>query len=470
MEINSTNSTDESAFPLYLSITYDWYTINQLSLIAISMVFNIFVLGYHWFNPAHPKYYLSKTKTLSIITHLVSGTIETTCAIVSFFVYDPIPWCYAMAGAVCAGHVPASLYQTPNVFGLKSIMVPAYLFVIFLHLTGGILIFLYPGNPKYIIGTILIQSIYVYCRVFYFVLAKFNIFTANRYTVSILVSGLILLPAATQSYLSNIVLLFWILVINMLVYAYVYCVGEQYFLQNYWHVENHRETFGKHAEFTQKMAVQANIHSADDLKSSGILANILEAHENTTLPEQARKVWNQIDANGDGKITKEEFAVHLSKFGMEADQIQKEMKLLDTLFGNLNHMDYHIFYRWFCGGRIASKQFAQALPVPKDEKDQARLIFDNLDIDSSGYLEIWELETLLLNWGVSPSDAKIFLKSFDDGDNRVSFDEFYRNMKRIWKYAIEIMVMDGRLYFPTDSSSAFCCCPVKDDKEYTLLE
>jgi hypothetical protein len=106
----------------YQTIEYTTTVINQLVLLGVSLFFDIFVVYHHWTSPPHPKFYLMRSRKLSILTHLISGSIEIVSAVGCFFAQDPVPWARAMAMAVVLGHVPSSFYQTPNVFGMKSVM------------------------------------------------------------------------------------------------------------------------------------------------------------------------------------------------------------------------------------------------------------------------------------------------------------------------------------------------------------
>jgi Ca2+-binding EF-hand superfamily protein len=60
-----------------------------------------------------------------------------------------------------------------------------------------------------------------------------------------------------------------------------------------------------------------------------------------------------------------------------------------------------------------------------------------LDNDSSGYIEISELQKLLIQWGLPDNEVDAYLA--DDDDKRYSFEEFYQNMKPIWDFAYENM-------------------------------
>jgi hypothetical protein len=47
--------------------------------------------------------------------------------------------------------------------------------------------------------------------------------------------------------------------------------------------------------------------------------------------------------------------------------------------------------------------------------------------------------------GVVGADIKTFLGRFDDGDGRVSFDEFFTHMRRVWVFGLEVMELEGRI-------------------------
>lgn len=88
------------------------------------------------------------------------------------------------------------------------------------------------------------------------------------------------------------------------------------------------------------------------------------------------------------------------------------------------------------------RQQARVLKQKKSlqEKDLCKLVFDALDVDNSGTLEIRELESLLVRWGLPASEVNAYLASFDtDGSGTIEFEEFFQHFAPMWHYAFVLM-------------------------------
>ncbi|CAF5029860.1 unnamed protein product, partial [Rotaria sp. Silwood1] len=73
----------------------------------------------------------------------------------------------------------------------------------------------------------------------------------------------------------------------------------------------------------------------------------------------------------------------------------------------------------------------------REDKAKARFLFNDLDTDSSGYIDAIELQKLLIQWGLPENEVDAYLA--EDDDKRFSFEEFYQNLKPIWNFAYEHM-------------------------------
>ncbi|CAF3260471.1 unnamed protein product [Rotaria sp. Silwood2] len=73
----------------------------------------------------------------------------------------------------------------------------------------------------------------------------------------------------------------------------------------------------------------------------------------------------------------------------------------------------------------------------REDKAKARFVFNDLDTDSSGYIDAIELQKLLIQWGLPEDEVDAYLA--EDDDKRFSFEEFYQNLKPIWNFAYEHM-------------------------------
>eukprot|EP00967_Tisochrysis_lutea_P056352 scaffold71110_cov27-Tisochrysis_lutea.AAC.2 len=100
---------------------------------------------------------------------------------------------------------------------------------------------------------------------------------------------------------------------------------------------------------------------------------------------------------------------------------------------------------------------------------RARLVFDALDADRSGFISKAELGELLVSWGLPRTDAVACLRDADhrsakpatqsayahdssgailakdratfesSGDALLDFDEFYENLRSVWEFASAVV-------------------------------
>jgi Ca2+-binding EF-hand superfamily protein len=84
-------------------------------------------------------------------------------------------------------------------------------------------------------------------------------------------------------------------------------------------------------------------------------------------------------------------------------------------------------------------------PKKISDREKAHMIFSQLDIDRSGFLEFFEIQTLLLEWGLPDLEAQQYLTQYDDsGDKKFSFEEFFENMRPIWLFAFSNILYSRR--------------------------
>lgn len=74
----------------------------------------------------------------------------------------------------------------------------------------------------------------------------------------------------------------------------------------------------------------------------------------------------------------------------------------------------------------------------KTEKSLIHLLYRILDLSNSKILHLEELRVLVINWGVSPKEAKEFFHQYalEKDTHGVDVDEFTEKLKPIWKYGI----------------------------------
>ena len=172
-------------------------------------------------------------------------------------------------------------------------------------------------------------------------------------------------------------------------------------------------------EFSKEIFDATKIFEKYDTDKSGYL----EEHEIPTVlketylkigihkevnAQEVKTYISAIDANKDGKISREEFIKIL------VNALQKaKLKPVGTSY------------------RAGGYQ----RPLYKTELEKAREIFDKFDADKSGFLKIHEIPRALKETHLSldtrreviENDVKVFLKTFDRNfDDKISFEEFTR--------------------------------------------
>lgn len=136
-------------------------------------------------------------------------------------------------------------------------------------------------------------------------------------------------------------------------------------------------------------------------------------------PDEIEKVFNQFDANGDGKISVAELGEALKAQGITVmpKDLQRVIEDLDS------DRD----------GFISVKEFAAFCSQGSDDGGAAELrdAFDLYDVDKNGLISAEELHKVLNRLGMKccPEDCHRMITSVDsDGDGNVNFTEFKKMM------------------------------------------
>jgi hypothetical protein len=112
--------------------------VQTILVMVCSIVWDIFVVSFHIMRPPHPKHRLRTDRRLSIYTHIFAGCGEIICWCCSFYLYDeglPNQDTRLMLTYMCVlcsyTHAWTGAFQTPQVFGMQCVMIPAYGVVVF---------------------------------------------------------------------------------------------------------------------------------------------------------------------------------------------------------------------------------------------------------------------------------------------------------------------------------------------------
>lgn len=408
----------------YLLVAFSWtivptpdYTPSAQALLvaALSTLFNVFVVFYHYTRPAHPKFLMLPRRRASLALHLVSGSVELVASIAAYFSGSAMLGSIAALAALLV-HTPTAIYQTPIVFGSKAVMTPGYIFVIALHAYCALQLALDPASNFWLLNTYLALNTYVWCRVFFVVLRSLDLFRESLYTTSITLSAFITFPPIMGP-IASVLFLGFVLLYTLLARRLFRPTAEQY--------RNLVREYGRSTVIDPdaKALWMTNRLGDAGVKEAASVDPCEEAY--------VRKIFDQLDTDHDGILSHEEIKSILADWEMPLDSVQAFLRQ----YCADGRIDFNTCYKklW----RIESIQERLTKPLQPgksySEREQADFVFDQIDIDRSGYLEAFEIRMLLIEWGLPEKEVTGYARLFDiNQDNRFSRDEFYQHFRAIW--------------------------------------
>ena len=170
-------------------------------------------------------------------------------------------------------------------------------------------------------------------------------------------------------------------------------------------------------------------YKSDNPLRCAVLAYLV--HNNMQLDQvhDAIKLFNKLDINGDGQISKDELYIGLKDYlEMSGDELKKKV---DIIFNNIDtdHNGY-IEYEEFIRAAVNKNYFLST--------NYLRFAFDYFDRDKNGYISFDEIKQVFFANEKNKKDSKAkeqLLKCFNESDtNRngnLTFDEFINMTKKI---------------------------------------
>lgn len=410
----------------YLVAAFTWTIIplpdfvpaaQALFIALLSTLFNLFVVFYHYTRPAHPKFLMLPRRRFSLLLHLVAGSVELVVALLAYFTASPSLGLITALAALLV-HTPAAIYQTPIVFGSKAVMTPGYIFVIALHAYCALNLALDPGSTFWLLNTYLALNTYVWCRVFFVVLRSLDLFRESLYTTSITLSAFITFPPIMGP-IASVLFLGFVLLYTLLARWLFRPSAEQY--------RNLVREYGRSTiiDPEAKALWMANRLCEAGVKDPGSVNQCDEAY--------VRKIFDRLDTDRDGVLSSEEIKSILADWEMPVDSVRAFLRQ----YCADGRIDFNTCYKklW----RIESIQNRLTKPLQPgktySEREQADFVFDQIDIDRSGYLEAFEIRMLLIEWGLPEKEVAGYVRLFDiNHDNRFSRDEFCQHFRAIWRH------------------------------------
>ena len=170
-------------------------------------------------------------------------------------------------------------------------------------------------------------------------------------------------------------------------------------------------------------------YRSDNILRSTIFAYLIHNNIQLNQVHEAIKLFNTIDRNGDGQITKEELCKGLENFIKLSGKTLKDK--VDIIFNNIDtdHNGY-IEYEEFIRAAVDKEYFLS--------ENFLRFAFDYFDRDKNGVISFKEVKQLFSQSDNNKHNAeaqKQLMKNFKEmdinGDGILSFDEFVKMSKKI---------------------------------------
>ncbi|KAF9101548.1 hypothetical protein BGX29_005502 [Mortierella sp. GBA35] len=174
---------------------------------------------------------------------------------------------------------------------------------------------------------------------------------------------------------------------------------------------------------------------------SRICATVLAANVYNTSPrEKAHAVFRAIDVHRNNELSIADVKNFLVACGMSPIGTEG-MLLMDGLFKNRKVATADDFCAWLTKNWIHPSSISVPR-LPSTPRGQAKMVFDALDADGLGELNLYELEILLSSWGLPRSEAVTYLMA---NSGTIEFQEFYSSMGTLWKFAIQSFIDEGKI-------------------------
>ena len=217
------------------------------------------------------------------------------------------------------------------------------------------------------------------------------------------------------------------LIQNLLIMDYHKRISAEDALNNIWFKKNKsKELFN---EIKDKQMIEKFIKNLKEYKSESVIQETALAYLVHNFPQiddivNACKLFNLIDINGDGKITKNELFEGLNK-KIKSNSLKKD---IDIIFKNIDSDNNgYIEYEEFVRAAIDKEMFLN--------ENILKFAFRYFDKDNSGEISYEEIEEVfkshVQNDNVHQSLSQIISEVDTNGDGIISFDEFVDIMQKL---------------------------------------
>ena len=388
---------------IHFEETHNWI------VALIGFIANFYLVYFHITRPPHPKFMLQHKRKVLVRIHAAFGVVEIIVGSICLFQESAL--LASIFGYLALAHAITSFFQTPTVFGAKAVMIPGYLFASVLHGYTAVQLILEPTAFYWVMNTFLVLNTYAYVRLLMFMFNIFGVFKHSHYTASVLIAGLIIFTAVLGS--SASLILFFYIALYIVVNKFIFNLSKHE-LRELW-IEKTRIGFINQQKKNEWI-----------LKSFASEPDLSKPLDTKLLTD----IFNTLDKNKNGYLEPAELEDLLKVWGVSSEGFNPIKSYITE------QLDFNSFCKIV---KIVNSMSDFLRLIEKDpnhtDRDKAKVVFDQLDFDKSGYIDQLELELLLLEYGLPKHEAKKYMKRFDDNkDSQISFEEFFSNLRPLWNF------------------------------------
>ena len=375
-------------------------------VVAVSAVLNAVTIFYHFIIPPHPKFLMVGWRRAILNIHIVGGLVEFVAGMVFLLKGRGETAGLVMALSALTLHTPTAFAQISLVFGSRAVMRPSYLAATFIHAFCAFMLLLHPTSTYWVVSTFLVFNIYVWCRIYYYLFERYDLFPDSKYSVSILAAGVtalpgVLGPTATLAIAAPIA-------VYMALYATLFIRSRAEFL-----------------EFVRE-------RSRDNAFDQGEV-NLWDESADEADAAAARRFFASLDKDGDGQLTSDDLARGLFAAAHQAEVMKRVIQDSD----GEGRVDFESFERhlWSLPAVRDHARDLESMKAARSERDKAELVFHRLDRDGDGILDAREMEALLDKWAVPRAEGGRWLEELRGKDSKgIDLDAFFKKMRPVWRF------------------------------------
>jgi hypothetical protein len=402
----------------------------QILLLALcSVIWDVFVIYYHLTSAPHPKFRMRFMRRLSIYTHIWAGVTEICLSVLAFILYCEVTTDtdtgLPLSSDTCTekelhrslllvyglvfcsvAHIITAAYQTPQVFGMQLVMVPAYSAVVLWKAICAIRLALSPNSLWLLLQLFFVHHIYVWCRAMHVIFEQLGIFTEHRYSVSIMFAGLICGPICLGP-AANVTVITVVAIVGLLRLPY-----KSRDEQQEWLVEK-RSNMLLNERYRTALQELAGGHTEG-------LYNLAQSSEVTLHTGAETTLYAPLHAG-----------MTVTSLHVEAGSQVEPGQAIATL------TPAPVVDSDTTGAGLPNQRSGATGSGSQSKQERARMIFDALDDDGDGVLQQEEVVALLLSWGIPQHEAIECFRSYDVGKAKeVTFAQFYTDWEPVWRFQL----------------------------------